>query len=216
MAVVEMPQPLLKTPAQQPELASPVAAIPSGAAVAAIVFLAGDPQPGPARVAKQRLGARHGPATFPSPISPKPSSSSPCRVLTPCPVPQPRPQLPATAQPAQGAHPSPGPRAPIRAISYFFLNAPEPPVCFFNCSNHKREVSERREPGSAGKGERWRSSCMPPPPPHRNPGASAARPGPEPPSPHPAVPSSSPFPMPLTLIPSSLRGDEFGACSSAG
>lgn len=104
-----MPQPFFKTPAQQPELASPVAAIPSGAAVAAIAFLAVNPQPGPARVAKQRLGARHGPATFPSPVSSKPSSSSPGRVLTPCPVPQPRPQLPAAAQPAQGA---PQPRPP--------------------------------------------------------------------------------------------------------
>lgn len=62
---------------------------------------------------------------------------------------------------------------PPRAISYFFLNAPKPPVCFFNCSNHKREVSERYEPSSTGKGESPRR-CRPSPR-HRDGGASPAR-----------------------------------------
>lgn len=51
------------------------------------------------------------------------------------------------------ANPIPAGAPTLGAVSYFFFNAPKSPVCFFNCSNHKREVSERFEPVSARKGE---------------------------------------------------------------
>lgn len=71
--------------------------------------------------------------------------------LSPCPCPRdqhrdPKP-TPLLGKPIPAAAPT------LYAISYFFLNAPKSPVCFFDCSNHKREVSERYEPVSTRKGE---------------------------------------------------------------
>lgn len=93
---------------------------------------------------------------------------------------------------------------PPRAVSYFFPDMPEPPVCFFNCSNHKREVSEQYEPGSGGKGEP--PQCCRPSPQHRDWGGSAgALQGVV------AVELSVPLSLLLVPSPTSRRSGESGA-----
>lgn len=93
---------------------------------------------------------------------------------------------------------------PPRAVSYFFPDMPEPPVCFFNCSNHKREVSEQYEPGSGGKGEP--PQCCRPSPQHRDWGGSAG-------TLQGVVAVALSVPLSLLLVPSptSRRSGESGA-----
>lgn len=145
LVVVKITQPLLKTQAQQSDPTAPVVAIPTRALSLFAFPCHYHPSLGSVATAAHRM-----------PQVPNARSPLQCQdegsLLLPAPGMSTLTQHPPQCRRCW-ASPIPAGGPTLCAVSYFFFNAPKSPVCFFNCSNHKREVSEQYKPVSTRKGE---------------------------------------------------------------